>query len=216
MAMLIVALTGGIATGKSVVARTLKKKGCYIHAADRIAHRLMRPGQPAWRRIVDHFGASILNPDQTINRSKLGEIVFARRKDRHFLNQLIHPLVLEKKREAIRRLEKTGRYKIFVSEAALTIEAGFASFFDKIVVVTCDPGVQLQRLIQRDRIDRVQALRKIRSQMPGAEKIQHADYIIDTSGSIEETVSQSEKLFLQLMSDYRKKNKAIAGKISLS
>lgn len=203
--MLIVALTGGIATGKSVVAKALKKKGCYIHSADSVAHRLMRPGQPAWQKIIDHFGAKILNPDQTINRAKLGEIVFSSPKERQFLNELIHPLVWQKKKEAIGRLEKKGRFKIFVSEAALTVEAGFAPFFDKVVVVTCRPAIQLERLMKRDGINRCQALKKIRSQMPLKEKMKRADYLIDTSGSMAETIAQSEKLFVSLMADYREK-----------
>lgn len=207
MPMLTVALTGGIATGKSVVARVLKKRGCYVHSADRVAHRLIAPGRPAWREIVAHFGRSILNPDQTINRRRLGKIVFASRKERQFLNRLIHPLVLEKKRETIRRLEKGGRYKIFVSEAALTIEAGIARFFDRVVVVTCPRSTQLERLINRDGISRAEALQRIRSQMPPGRKLKHADYVIETSGPLEETIAQSEELYVRLLADYRKKLK---------
>lgn len=207
VSMLLVALTGGIATGKSVVARVLKEKGCYLHSADRVAHRLMKPGRPAWHQIVAHFGPEILHADGTVNRSKLGEIIFSRRKERLFLNRLIHPLVLKKKAETVRRLERSGRYQIFVSEAALTIEAGFQGFFDKIVVVTCEPSIQLQRLVDRDGLSPRQALKKIRGQMTSTEKLKYADYIVDTTGPLEDTVAKSEKLFRCLRKDYRDKNR---------
>jgi dephospho-CoA kinase len=207
MSMLIVALTGGIATGKSVIAAVLEKHGCYIHSADRVARNLMKPGRPAWQKIIEHFGAQILNPDRTINRSKLAAIVFSNGKERLFINRLIHPLVLEKKKQMVRRLAKKGNHKIFVSEAALTIESGLAGFFDKIVVVTCSEIIQLQRLMERDQISRREAWKKIRSQMPSVQKVKQADYVVDTSGSLEETIRQSEVLYRRLVDDYRNKSK---------
>ena len=206
--MLIVALTGGIATGKSVVAKILQELGCCIHPADRVAHELMEPEQPAWKKIVAHFGTKILNADKTINRTKLGAIVFRDEKERLYLNRLIHPLVLEEKKEVIAKLQKEGRYKIFISEAALTLEAGFVRFFDKIIVVFCRPGIQVQRLMERDRISREEALRKIKAQMPMKEKLKFADYIIDTSGSFPETVEQTERVFRQLRQDSDLKSRA--------
>ncbi len=205
--MLTVALTGGIATGKSVVAAILKKRGCFIHSADRVAHDLIRPGRPAWRAAVDYFGRGILNPDRRINRTKLGQIIFSSPAARKFLNQLIHPLVLQKKKETIRRLEKEGQYKIFVSEAALTIESGFAPFFDRIIVVDCPKRVQVRRLMERDGIPRHEALKKIHSQLPSARKIKSADYIIDTSGTLAETAARTECVYRALLADFRKKQK---------
>lgn len=204
--MLIVALTGGIATGKSVVAEVLEDRGCYIDSADRAAHDLMKPGRPAWKKIISHFGPGILNLDQTINRSRLGEIVFSDDRKRHFLNELIHPLVLEKKKQKIRRLERKGIYRIFVSEAALTIEVGFESFFDKIIVVHCPEDTQITRLMRRDRISREAAEKRIRSQMSSRDKLKYADYEIDTSGSLEETKKQAEALYRRLICAYEKKN----------
>jgi len=205
MAMLTVALTGGIATGKSVVAKILEQHGCYAHSADRVAHDLMKPGRPVWQKIVSHFGRQILNPDQTINRSGLGGIVFSDEKERQFLNSLVHPLVLKKKKRVIRRLDKNGKHKIFISEAALTIESGFVPFFDKVIVVHCAENVQIQRLMTRDNISRSEALKKIRSQMPSQEKRRYADYAIDTSGSLEDTVRQTEDVYQHLLFDYRRK-----------
>lgn len=203
--MLIVALTGGIATGKSVVAENLEKLGCYIDIADTTAHRLMEPEKPAWKKIVSLFGPEILNPDKTINRSKLRALIFERKKERNAINKLIHPLVLEEKKKIIEKLRKERIYKIFVSEAALTIEAGFAKFFDKIIVVSCPREVQIKRLMERDKIGRKHALKKIKAQMPPEEKIKHADYIIDTSGSIVNTIEQTKQVFKNLMEDFEDK-----------
>ncbi len=204
--MLIVALTGGIASGKSVVAKILEDLGCYIHHADKIAHNLMEPEKPAWKKIVAHFGEKILEEDKTINRSRLGKIIFSDEKERRFLNELIHPLVFEKKKEVINRLEKEGRYNIFVSEAALTIEAGFADFFDKIIMTYCKKEDQIKRLIERDGISRKQAIKLIRSQMQPQEKLKYADYIIDSSGSLQSTVEQTERIYRNLMNDHEMKD----------
>lgn len=203
--MLIVAITGGIATGKSVVAKTLENLGCYIHYADKIAHKLIEPEKPAWKKIVARFGEKILNPDKTINRSKLGNIVFSREHDRNFLNKIIHPLVLEEKKKTIKNLKKDGQYKIFVSEAALTIESDFTQFFDKIIVVYCNEETQIKRLRKRNNISRDEALNKIKTQMSSKEKLKYADYTIDTSGSLLHTVEQTERLFRHLMRDYELK-----------
>ncbi len=205
--MLVVALTGGIAAGKSIAAKVLEDLGCYVHHADKIARELIEPGKPAWEKIVAHFGENILNKDKTINRSRLGAIIFRDVKERTFLNKLIHPLVLEKKKEMIRLLQRAGRYKIFVSEAALTIEAGFAPFFDKIVLVNCQKEVQLKRLMERDKISREEALQKMKSQLEPARKLKYADYVIDSSGSLQSTVEQTEKVYRNLMLDYELKCK---------
>jgi dephospho-CoA kinase len=205
VSILTVALTGGIATGKSVIAKALADRGCYVQSADREAHDLMRPGRPAWRQILSHFGPGILNSDRTINRRLLGNIVFSNEAERQFLNRVLHPLVLLRKRQAVRRLERSGTHQIFVSEAALTIESGFASYFDKIVVVHCAEEVQVERLMNRDAITRSEARKKIRSQMPAAEKIRHADYFVDTSASPAETLDQAEHLYRSLLSDFRRK-----------
>lgn len=207
--MLIVALTGGIASGKSVVADVLARHGCTIHSADQTARRLMEPGRPAWEKVVARFGRKILRPDQTIDRSGLARIIFNDEEARAFLNRLIHPLVLEEKRAAIERLAKEGRVKIFVSEAALTIEAGFAGYFDKIIVVYCRPEIQIQRLMERDHIERAEASKKIQSQMPAEDKRKYADYVVDTSGTVEETIRQSERVYHALLKDYEKKNSAV-------
>ena len=163
----------------------------------------MDPENPAWEAVVAHFGQEILNPDKTINRSKLGEIVFSDDKERLFLNNIIHPLVFEKIRKIIHTLRKEGDYKIFVSEAALTIEAGFADFFDRIIIASCKKEIQITRLMERDQISYKEALKKIQSQMDPKKKAQFADYRIDTSGRIQNTIEQTEIVFRNLMMDYQ-------------
>jgi dephospho-CoA kinase len=205
MTMLITALTGGIATGKSVVSHILKDLGCYVHSADETAHALINPDLPAYKKIVDHFGQQILNPDKTINREKLGQIVFSNSEERSFLNQVVHPLVLAEKKEAIIKATKEGHHKIFVSEAALTIEAGFSDFFDKIIVTHCQKEIQIQRLIVRDHISREVAQLKIESQLSQEKKKALADYLIDTSGTMNQTIEHTERVYRYLLQDYELK-----------
>ena len=203
--MLIVSLTGGIATGKSVVAQILKELGCYIHKADLVAHQLMAPFEPAWKHILDHFGPTLLKSDNTIDRAKLGSIIFSDKEERLFINNLLHPLVFKEKEKEIVRLKNEGLFKIFISEAALTVEAGYAQFFDKIIITHCQINIQIKRLMKRDGISRTEAEKKIKSQMPSEQKLDYADYSIDTSGTLEETIDQSEQVFRILMSDYEQK-----------
>ncbi|MGB8959017.1 MAG: dephospho-CoA kinase [Candidatus Aminicenantales bacterium] len=206
-----VALTGGIACGKSVVAKILADKGCVVYSADEAAHDLMRPGRAAWKKVVARFGPSILRPDRTIDRSALGAIVFSDPAARRFLDRLIHPLVAADQSRAVRRLERQGRARIFVVEAALTIEAGYAGHFDRIVVVHCGGPEQVRRLRRRDGIGRAAALRKIGSQMPPREKLRHADYVVDASGTVAATVDETERVYAQLVRDAELKKRGSAG-----
>lgn len=206
-----VALTGGIASGKSVVAGLLEQKGFTIHSADATAHELMSPGRPAWKKIVARFGRDILREDRTIDRARLGPAVFSDPAARRFLDRLLHPLVLAERERILRRLEREGRVRIFVSEAALTVEAGYARHFDRVVVVHCSKAEQVRRLRERDGIGRAAALRKIGSQMPRKEKLRHADYAIDTTGSLAETVEQTERVCAQLVRDAEIKKRGSAG-----
>lgn len=200
--LLISALTGGIATGKSVVARILKDLGCYIHEADKEAHKLISPKTPAWEKIISRYGREILTKNNHIDRRKLGKLVFSHKEELDFLNRLIHPLVLEDLIETIKQTQQKNRYKIFISEAAIVIESGFAKYFEKIIVVHCAPDVQIQRLMNRDRITRQEALDRINSQITNTERMQYADYSIDTSGILQETIEQSEIVYRNLLSDY--------------
>ncbi|OGD12819.1 MAG: dephospho-CoA kinase [Candidatus Aminicenantes bacterium RBG_16_66_30] len=198
-----VALTGGIACGKSVVSRILAEKGCVVLSSDATAHALMLPGRPAWKAVVARFGRGILRADRTIDRARLGPIVFADPAARRFLDRLVHPLVLAKHEKAARRLERAGGGppRIFVVEAALTIEAGYARHFDRVVVVHCGKAEQVRRLRLRDGLSGREALRRIGTQMSRREKLAHADYAIDTSGPLAGTVEEAERLYAQLVRD---------------
>lgn len=211
-----VALTGGIGCGKSVVAKILAEKGCVIFSADESAHDLMRPGRAAWKRVVARFGPSILRQDRTIDRPALGAVVFSDPVARRFLDQLVHPLVLAEQAKAVRRLEREDQgARIFVVEAALTIEAGYAGHFDRVVVVHCGKPEQVGRLRHRDGISRTAALRKIGSQMRLREKLRHADYTVDTSGTLATTVEETERVYAQLARDAELKKMGSGGKRSL-
>jgi dephospho-CoA kinase len=199
--VLLVALTGGIACGKSVIGRLLLEKGCFVHSADTAAREVMSPGTDVWRTVADHFGPGILREDGTIDRAKLGAIIFSDDKERAFLNGLVHPRIFERIKEIVARLEKESRHTIFVSEAALVVEAGFARFYDKIVVAHCDRDIQVRRLMERDGIGRAEALKKIGSQLGQEEKLKHADYTIETSGTLAETIEQTERVYAMLVRD---------------
>lgn len=203
--MLLVSLTGGIATGKSVVAAVLGRRGCRVHEADRTARDLERPGGPAWEAIVAHFGRGILGPGGEIDRAKLGALVFADAAEREVLNGIVHPLVFDATRAEAGRLEAEGRTRIFVHEAALTIEAGFAGFYDRIVVTYCPPALQAARLAARDGISAEAARRRLDAQMPAAVKLAYADYVIDSSASLEDTEAQADALYGSLLRDERLK-----------
>jgi dephospho-CoA kinase len=196
-----VALTGGIACGKTVVAGIFREKGCFVQSSDRVAHELMAPGRPAWKKVVARFGRELLGPDRAIRRDRLAHLLFTDPEARRFVNRLVHPLVMAEKKRTVARLEREGRFAIFVSEAALTIEAGYAPFFDRIVIVHCPPRVQVRRLTARDGLTPGEARRRIRSQMPAGEKLAHADYVIDASGSLSETVEQAERVYAALRQD---------------
>jgi dephospho-CoA kinase len=190
--MLRVALTGGIGSGKSVIADVFRRRGCYLYIADFAAHNLMTPEERAYPPIVERFGGTILAPDRTIDRAALSAILFNDPEARRFVNGVVHPLVIAEMRAVAARLEHEGRTRIFVSESALTIEAGLADEFDRIVVVRCDPETQIARLMARDGLTRSAALARIGAQMPVEEKIKYADFVIDTSGPLEETLARAE------------------------
>ena len=163
----------------------------------------MLPQMSAWKAIVNHFGKEILNPDSTIDRRKLGAIVFAQPDERRFMDNLIHPLVMARKKEIIASLRQAKDYNIFISEAALTIEAGFIDFFDKVVVTDCPQEILIRRLRERDHLSHQEAMQRIESQLSPEIKRRHADYIIDTSGTIQDTVEQTERTYRYLIQDHQ-------------
>lgn len=203
--MLKVGLTGGIACGKSVVGEMFVNLGAHFIEADAVAHWLMEPGRPVYDEVVGRFGAGILNPDHTINRSKLAESAFGaagappRVKE---LNAIVHPAVIAYENKWMKDLGKIEPEAIAIVEAALLLEAGGADRFEFLIVVTCRPEQRIERLARRLGISEeaasVEVLRRMAAQMPDEEKIKAADFVIDNSGSLESTEQQVRKVFAVL------------------
>jgi len=198
--MLKVGLTGGIAAGKSVVGEMFVKLGAHLIQADHISHELMQPGQAVYQQVVQHFGPGILNPDQTVNRPKLAEAAFSGRIQE--LNQIVHPAVIQKQKEWMAEVGGREPHAIVIVEAALILEAGFGDDFDRLIVVTCREQQRVQRWAQRMNVDketaRREVTRRMAAQFSDEEKIKASDYVIDNSGSLDETQKQVSAIFGQL------------------
>jgi dephospho-CoA kinase len=198
--MLKVGLTGGIATGKSYVIGVLRELGCEVLDADTVAHQAIEPGQPAYHDIVAEFGPTVLSEAGTINRAVLGALIFADAAQRARLNAIVHPRVFEAQSSWLAGLAARDPQAIAVVDAALMIETGSYKRFDRLVVVYCEPQLQLERLMARNQLTREQAEARIGAQLPSAEKLKYADFSINTSGSFADTRQQVEALYQQLKS----------------
>ncbi len=195
--MLRVGLTGGIASGKTTVAAMFRARGARILEADRIAHRLMAPGQPAYDEIVRAFGKEVLGADGSIDRKRLGAIVFADAARREQLNRIVHPRVIEEQEKELARIAAEEPGAVAMVEAALLVEAGYHKQLDKLVVTWCSPEQQLERLLAKG-LSREDAARRIAAQLPVEEKRRLADFVIDCSGPLAETEKQVEQVWQAL------------------
>jgi dephospho-CoA kinase len=219
--MLKVGLTGGIASGKSVVGDMLVALGAHLVQADRIAHQLMLPGQAVYNEVVRHFGGGILNPDLSVNRSKLAEAAFgssaapgkastapsavspsAIPSRVQELNRIVHPAVIRSQEEWMEEMGRQDPNAVAIVEAALIVEAGAAKRFDRLIVVTCREEQRIARFAARHQLDldaaRKEVERRMAAQLPEAEKIKTADYVIDNSGSLEHTREQVRQVWATL------------------
>jgi dephospho-CoA kinase len=196
--MLKVGLTGSIAVGKSFVTSVLAELGCFVLDADRTAREVVEPQTVGWHRIVESFGKGVLNSDETLNRAKLGEIVFSDEPKRNLLNQIVHPLVFAAQNEWMEKVAAENERSIAVIDAALMIESGGYRRFDKIIVVWCEPETQIERLMARNSINREEAMRRIGAQMPQAEKKKYADFLINTTNGFDDTRAQTESVYESL------------------
>jgi dephospho-CoA kinase len=177
--MIVVGLTGGVATGKSTVAAMLKRCGAIVVDADELARDVVAPGKPAWREIVKKFGHDTLNADRSINRQALGAIVFRNRAKRRQLERIIHPRVAQEQLRLTRAAAKKNPHAVVIYDVPLLFEAGIDKRVDKTIVVTADRETQIARLRKRNGLTRAEALRRIKSQMPLAIKVVRADYVLD-------------------------------------
>jgi len=188
-------LTGGIASGKSTVARFLEALGAKVIDADRVGHELLQPGNPVFDQVVSQFGREILKPCGEIDRERLGSIVFADPQKISELSSIMHPRLIARIRELGEELRSREPRAVILVDAALIYEASIADRFAKILVAWCRPEQQIERLMAKTHISRQEALRRMASQMPAEEKRCRADYVIDCSGSLEQTRAQVEALY---------------------
>ena len=177
--MILVGLTGGVATGKSTVAKMFKRCGAILIDADKLAREVVEPGKPAWRAIVKQFGKTVLNQNRSLDRQALGSIVFHNPQKRRQLERIIHPRVAREQQRLVRWIAKRKPQAVVIYEVPLLFEAGVDKRVDKIIVVTVDRNTQIARLKKRNGLSRAEALRRIRSQMPLAKKIQRADHVLN-------------------------------------
>jgi dephospho-CoA kinase len=196
-----VGLTGGVACGKSTVAKMFAELGANIIDADTIAHELYRPGHEVLQELVRHFGSEILKSDGELDRAKLATLVFDGGRVEE-LNKIVHPAVIRQQDQWMRSLEEKDRYAVAVVEAALILEAGVKDHFDRIIVVTCTPAQKVARFAARTGMSegaaRAEVERRTKAQMPDEEKARRADFVIENSGSVEETRHQVQRIYSEL------------------
>ena len=198
---LIVGLTGGIVGGKSTVASMFRDLGAKIIDADILGHSVILPYKPAWKKIIKLFGEDILGNDLTIDREKLGKIVFADQAFLKKLNEMTHPEIIKliKKEINMARNKTHNQEKILVIDAALIYEAKIDKIMDKIIVVYIDEDEQIKRLIKRNNLSKDEASQRVKSQIPMKEKIKMADYVIDNNDTLDKTKEQVETIWQSLV-----------------
>jgi len=204
-----VGLTGGIATGKSTVARIFATLGATILDADEIAHRLVEKGAPAYEAVARAFGEEILAPDGVINRSRLGRIIFSDPEKRAVLESILHPLIRKEEANLVELLADTGQGRIAVSNAALLIETGFYRDYHRVVVVHCAAEVQLDRILKRDALTEDESRARVAAQMDTKEKLKVAHYAIDTTPGHAATETRARAVFRHLQQDLQALSDAI-------
>lgn len=192
--MRVIGLTGGIASGKSTVAKILESLGAVVIDADALSREVVAPGEAAYEAILAEFGKRIVNPDRTINRSALGEIVFADPGARNRLERITHPAIGRRAEQKLAELRRQGVPLVFYM-APLLIESGASARVDEIWVIYVDPATQLHRLVERDGLNRDQALQRIAAQMPMDEKKKYGRVVIDNRGTPEETERQVREIW---------------------
>ena len=197
--MLRVGLTGSIGVGKTFVAGVFAELGCHVMDADDVAREVVAPGSEALASVVAEFGVKVLQADGTLDRKKLGAMVFADPRKRKRLNSLLHPYIIHEQDLRLRAWESNDPKGIGIVDAALMIESGGSKRFDKLIVVYCRPEIQLARLMARNNFTRQEAEQRISAQMSQQEKLAFADYSIDTSDGFEAARRQTEEIYRELV-----------------
>ena len=197
---IIAGLTGGIASEKSTVAAMLAEAGARVVDADRIAHQVVRKGQPAWHDIVAHFGETILKHNGEIDRDALGALVFNDTEAKHTLNRIVHPRVFESMAKEIQQLADEHPDDLVIMDVPLLIESGLHATLPIVILVYVPTSVQKERLMRRDGLSAADATARIRSQMPIDDKRAHAHYIIDNTGEPDATRRQVHDIYQRILS----------------
>jgi dephospho-CoA kinase len=198
--MLRVGLTGGLASGKSFVGHALAELGCYLIEADKLGHEVMLPGAEAYHSIVQEFGGGILDSNGQIDRRKLSTLVWDHPERLEKLNSFVHPAVWAREERRMDEIAQADPHAIAVVEAAILVETGSYKRFDKLIVVTCTAEQQMERAMKRGSYSKEEVLSRISRQLPLADKVRVADYVIDTSGSKESTLEQVRAVYETLRS----------------
>lgn len=196
--MLLVALTGGIASGKSFVARRLAEHGAVVVDADQVARQVVEPGEPALAAIAEAFGPGVIAADGTLDRPALGAVIFADPEARIRLNAITHPAVLQRSHELFAAAAEADPSAIVVYDIPLLVEAGRADEFDLVVVVQASEETRIQRLRELRGMTQEEAVGRIRSQATDAERLAIADVVIDADGTEAETLAQADALWENL------------------
>ena len=197
--MILVGLTGGVATGKSTVAAMFQRCGATVIDADQLAREVVEPDKPAWREIVRAFGPRILRPDRSLDRQALAEIVFKSPAKLRRLERIVHPRVARLQSRLTGTISKRRPGAVVIYEVPLLFEAGVDKRVDAIIVVTADRLTQTERLAQRTGLSRADILRRIRSQMPLAQKRRLADIVLDGTQPLPKLRRQVARLYAQLL-----------------
>jgi len=193
--MLKVGLTGGLACGKSFVGEALAALGCHVLEADRLGHEVMAPGGEAYTPVVQAFGAGIVTQSGEIDRRLLGALVFDHPERLALLNSLVHPPVVAREEAWLEQMAGEDPHGIAVVEAAILIETGSYKRFDKLILVTCDEARQVERSMKRDGLTREAVRARLSRQMPLRQKREFADFVVDTSGTKEDTLDRVRAVY---------------------
>jgi dephospho-CoA kinase len=196
--MILVGLTGGIASGKSEVSKIFKKLGAHLIDADEIARALLDPKTPTWKKVVDCFGRNILQPDQRIDRKRLADLVFDDADKLSALNAILHPVVFAEEERRRKEIERADPQAVVILDVPLLIETQAHKRVDKVIVVTVDPKTQLRRLMQRNGLSKQEAQKRMQSQIPLKEKGKYADYLIDSGDSLAKIEARIRQIFEEL------------------
>ena len=198
--MLRVGLTGGLASGKSLVGAALAEMGCYLIRADDLGHKVLLPGGEAYDAVIHEFGEAILDDEGMIDRRRLAALVFNDPPRLEKLNSFVHPAVFRREQQIEEDIARRDPNAIAVVVAAILVETGSYKRFDKLIVAVCRPEQQMERAMRRDGHSREEVVARLSRQLPLEEKIKLADYVIDTSGPKEQTLAQVREVYQSLRS----------------